>query len=256
MTKKQLKTVIWMSLLPYCAILLPLIDSSYTWQMFLKTTKANSSECVFFRTLGNIYNSYIGKLGFLLVFLIVLVVLNEFNDLEFSNKNDSFIVRVFQPFQNRIKFSITWLGLCILCWYKLLVGLDIQNAIDLIMSNNVFLILFFFDNEKNAKDILQKRELDDIKKNMNIYATLAILSFVLFTVVNAIKQFFFRIYVVSKNDIFSLLFYRNKLISFLFDLVSNVGFGAYVILASSLLVNYCILYFLLKSDFLKEIMNN
>ena len=54
MTKKQLKTVIWMSLLPYCAILLPLIDSSYTWQMFLKTTKANSSECVFFRTLGNI----------------------------------------------------------------------------------------------------------------------------------------------------------------------------------------------------------
>ena len=168
MTKKQLKTVIWMSLLPYCAILLPLIDSSYTWQMFLKTTKANSSECVFFRTLGNIYSSYIGKLGFLLVFLIVLVVLNEFNDLEFSNKNDSFIVRVFQPFQNRIKFSITWLGLCILCWYKLLVGLDIQNAIDLIMSNNVFLILFFFDNEKNAKDILQKRELDDIKKTVKI----------------------------------------------------------------------------------------
>lgn len=164
MTKKQLKTVIWMSLLPYCAILLPLIDSSYTWQMFLKTTKANSSECVFFRTLGNIYSSYIGKLGFLLVFLIVLVVLNEFNDLEFSNKNDSFIVRVFQPFQNRIKFSITWLGLCILCWYKLLVGLDIQNAIDLIMSNNVFLILFFSIMRRMLKIFFKSANLMILKR--------------------------------------------------------------------------------------------
>lgn len=190
------------------------------------------------------YRYTLGKIIlFIFTLLIFLITLWKLKKAKITKH--TLLKEVFSLSNKRGKLIVTQFGILILCIYKLSVGLNLLEAISLILSNSIFLILALFDDQKTYRKLVTKKEyvkeLHDFVYQYSLVAEAVILIYILFDIICL------TVFPLFSKDFISVFF--NNFLYFL----GKIFLGSYCILWLAVANNYIILNILLEIGILDEI---